>query len=84
MGRHADDRLRLNDAEIQRAFSGDWAREFPPVLSVGQAAKLAQVPAKTIYDWSSRGLLSGCAVRRGKYLRIFRDRFLRFIFDSEA
>ncbi len=83
MGRRAEDNLKLTDAEIQRAFSGDWAREFPPVLSVAQAAKLAQVPVKTIYDWSSRGMLTGCARKAGRHLRIFRDRFLRFLFDNK-
>ncbi len=83
MGRHPDDRLKLTDAEIARAFSDDWGREFPPVLSVAQAARLAQVPVRTLYDWSHRGLLRGCAVRRGKYLRIFRDRFLKFVFGRE-
>jgi hypothetical protein len=82
MGCRAEDKLKLTDAEIQRAFVGDWAQEFPPVLSVAQAAKLAQVPVKTVYDWSSRGLLSQCAVRKGKYLRVFRDRFIRFLFET--
>ena len=39
--------------------------------------------AKSIYDWSHRGLLSGCAARVGKRLRIFRDRFVKFLFKSE-
>ena len=83
MGRRADDRFRLTDEEIARAFGDDWGREFPPVLSVEQAAKLAQVPVKTIYDWSSRGLLSGCARKTGKHVRILRSRFVRFLFEDK-
>ncbi len=83
MGRHTTNGLKLADDEIVRAFTGDWAREFPPILSVAQAARLAQVPVKTLYDWSSRGLLRHCAVRKGKYLRFVRDRFIRFLFENE-
>ena len=73
----------LTPEEIQRAFDqGGWARQFPPVLSVSQAAQLAHVPRKTIYDWSSRGLLSGCAARRGKWLRVWRGRFIAFLFHE--
>jgi len=73
--------IDLGDAEVARAFSDPrWAEQFPPVLSVDQAAELAGVPKSTVYDWSSRGLLDCCAVRVGKRLRIFRDRFLKHIF----
>jgi excisionase family DNA binding protein len=52
------------------------------VLTVDQAADLMQVPKKTIYDWSSRGLLRGCGRKVGKHLRIFRDKFLLHIFNE--
>lgn len=84
MGRHARGRVELKDDELARAFAGAWGSEFPPVLNVIQAARLADVPAKTIYDWSHRQLLKGCAVRRGKRLRIFRDRFVRFLFSEQG
>ena len=83
MSRYAEHRLKLTDAEIERAFDGGWGDEFPPVLSVIQAARLAQVSTKTLYDWSHRGLLRGCAARVGKRLRIFRDRFVRFLFEPK-
>ena len=73
---------QLTDAEIAASFtSGKWAEQFPPILDVQQAAKLAIVPVGTIYDWSSRGLLANCATRVGKHLRIFRDRFLKALFN---
>jgi len=72
---------RLDDAEIATAFGpGRWAEAYPPVLNPVQAAKLAGVPVKTVYDWSSRGLLRDCACKTGKHLRIWRDRFIRFLF----
>jgi excisionase family DNA binding protein len=83
MSRRPADRLKLSNAEIERTFAGSCGEQFPPALSVEQAAQLAHVSKKTIYEWSSRGLLRGCAVRKGKRLRIARDRFYRFLFDSE-
>ena len=67
----------LTAREISAAFSDPfWAEKFPPILSVEQAASLLQVPKGTIYDWSSRGLLAGCAFRVGKHLRVWRDRLI--------
>jgi hypothetical protein len=78
-----DSGIALTDAEVSHAFSDPrWAERFPPALNLNQAADLAGVPKATIYDWSSRGLLDGCAARVGKHLRIFRDRFIRHIFSG--
>lgn len=77
------DSLNLKPAEIQGSFEHPhWAAEFPPVLTVDQTARLAQVPVDTIYSWSSRGLLRGCARKVGKHLRIHRDRFIARIFNE--
>ena len=74
---------KLSANEIQQAFGdSDWGKQFPPVLNVDQAAELAGVPKKTIYEWSSRGLLKSCAKRFGRRLRIFRDRFIRLLIDN--
>jgi excisionase family DNA binding protein len=54
-----------------------WAARFPPVLTVAQAAELLKVPIRTIYSWSSRGLLDRCAAKVGKHLRIRRDRLIQ-------
>jgi hypothetical protein len=75
--------LKLSEKETAAAFSDpNWAATFPPVLSVEQAAGLLQVPIGTIYDWSSRGLLTGCSRRVGKHLRFFRDRLILTIFNE--
>ena len=59
-----------------------WAAAFPPILTVDQAAALAQVPKQTVYAWSSQGLLRGCSRRAGKHLRIVRDRFVLKLFNE--
>ena len=75
--------LRLTDIEINRAFADSkWAEKYPPILNVDQAAQLMGVPKGTIYDWSSRGLLIGCARKVGRYLRIYRDRYIKHIFNE--
>lgn len=80
------DGLRLTSVELKAMFADShWADRFPPILSVEQAAELAHVPARTIYDWSFRGLLHGCSRRSGKRRRILRDRFVEFLFcDRES
>jgi excisionase family DNA binding protein len=81
--RRQDGDLKLTRAEIASAFADPhWAGEFPPVLSVEQAARLLQVPKATVYDWSARGRLRGCGRKVGKHLRLFRDRLMVRIFNE--
>jgi excisionase family DNA binding protein len=78
-----DDSLNLTAKELAGASAaGPWAEKFPPVLTTDQAAELLQVPKATVYDWSSRGLLTGCCRKVGRYLRFFRDRLLAKIFNE--
>ena len=67
--------MKLTPAEIQKSFGG-----LPPILDVQQVAALLRVPAKTVYDWSSRGRLDSCARRRGKRLLIVRDKLIEEVF----
>ena len=71
-------------AKEAAAFFSDpsWAAAFPPILTVDQAAALAQVPKQTIYSWSSQGLLVGCSQRIGKHLRILRNKFILKLFNE--
>jgi hypothetical protein len=74
--------LKLSSTEAAALFTDDhWASLFPPVLDVKQAAQLAKVPVRTIYDWSSRRRLDDCASRQGKRLLILRDRFVQYLFN---
>jgi len=75
--------LELSHNEISRAFSHEyWARRFPPLMSVDQAAALLQVPIGTVYQWRSRGLLNGCSTRVGRYVRFFRDRLVHKVMNE--
>jgi excisionase family DNA binding protein len=77
-----DDNLKLTPREIAAAFDPNAGPTVPAILTVEEAAALLRVPIKTIYDWSSRGLLTGCCRKVGKHLRFFRDRLLLKVFNE--
>lgn len=80
-----DRSLDLTADEISSAMMGaDQADTYPAILTLAQAAALAQVPLGTIRDWRSRGLLSDCSSRPGKQVRVWRDRFIQFLFNSRV
>lgn len=62
--------------EIESAID---PREYPPVLTPDEAARLLRVSKSTIYHMVSRGCYRD-AVRRGKPLRFWRDRLVRAYF----
>ncbi|MCE9534601.1 MAG: helix-turn-helix domain-containing protein [Planctomycetes bacterium] len=75
---------KSNPKEIANLFvDPHWAQRFPPILTPDQAAELFQIPKQTIYDWSSRGLLTGCKARVGKHLRLVRDRLIQKFFIED-
>ncbi|HUG70847.1 MAG TPA: helix-turn-helix domain-containing protein [Pirellulaceae bacterium] len=77
------DQPHLTDREITAAFAdAKWGAEYPPVLSLAQAANLLQVPLQTLYQWRSRGYLKGCSRRVGKRVLVFRDRLLKRVFNE--
>ena len=72
-----DDGCDLTAKEVSAMFSDpSWSAKFPPLLTVDEAAELAQVPKQTVYSWSSQGLLKGCSRKVGKHLRVLRDKFI--------
>ena len=60
-----------------REVSEAYARcdQYPPMLSLSQAADLAHLAPSTLKRKVSEGCFKGC-VSRGKPLRIWRDRFV--------
>lgn len=72
----------LTAAEAAMFADPHWAALYPLVLSVDQAAALAQVPKQTVYGWSSQGLLAACKARAGKHVRLHRDRFVQSLFEG--
>ncbi len=78
-----DGSIKLTDKEIASAFADPvCAAQFPPILTVQQAAGLLQVPVDTLYQWRSRGLLGSCCRKIGKHLRFYRDRLVKKVFNE--
>jgi excisionase family DNA binding protein len=77
-----DESLKLTAREIAAACDTNAGPAIPVILTVEEVASLLRVPDKTIYDWSSRGLLKGCCRKVGKHLRFFRDRLLQKVFNE--
>jgi hypothetical protein len=76
--------LGLSQDEIETPFNDPhWAKEFPPLMSTEQVAKLLQLPIGTIYQMSSQGCFATCAKRVGKHLRFHRPRLLQAIFNHD-
>jgi len=76
--------IKLSERELNEMFADlEWSKKFPPILDVVQAATLGHVPLATLYEWSSRGLLTNCANKRGKRLKIMRNRFVRFLMEEQ-
>ena len=79
----SDESFRLTDREIAGMFSHPVdAERYPPVMTLAEAATLLRVPAETLRDWRSRGLLTECSRKVGKHVRFFRDRLLRKVFND--
>ena len=72
----------MDDEQI-KAHVDEYAARYPSLISVEQAATIAQVPLKTIYHWSSPGLLDGFKSKRSRHLRFSRDPFVRFLTENE-
>ena len=63
----------LTGKEVQNAFLID--NQFPPILSLDQASKLAHLAPSTIKRLASEGFF-GNSIRRGKPVAFWRDRFV--------
>ncbi len=68
---------------VAELFDNWEANEWPPVLTVEQAAALLHVSKSTLYEWHRRGRLKGCCRRRGKHLRFLRNRLIQAFFFEE-
>ena len=71
----------MSDHDRKRGLA-EYREKYPHLLTVRQAAAIAQRPLKTIYDFSHRGLLDGCKVPNGREIRLVRDCFLNFLFGG--
>ena len=62
---------KLTQGELTTAL-----KDFPPVLTLAEAAELLRLKVSTVYRHVSEGRYSG-AVKRGKPLRFWRDRLVQ-------
>ena len=72
----------MTDTATDRLFS-EFAKLYPPLITVDDAAAIARVPVATVYDWSSRGLLDAIKSKRGRRLLIDLRGFIEFLIDKE-
>jgi len=78
-----DASMKLTSTEIDAAFADPhWAAKFPPIMTIQQAAELLQIPVATLYDWRSRGVLTGSCRKVGKHLRFFRNRLVQRVMNE--
>ena len=73
----------LTTEEISRPFQGEWADRFPPVMALDLACELLQIAPSTLYEWKSKGRLTGCFRKRGKHLFFWRDKLIESIFNGK-
>jgi hypothetical protein len=66
-------RRRLSGDEVEAAFRNDT--QFPPLLSLDQAAQLSHFAPSTIKRLAWEGFFRN-SVRRGKPIAFWRDRFV--------
>jgi hypothetical protein len=68
----------LSDAEIREAFPAG----SKPILTLGECAALSGRKLSTLYEWKSKGWLDGAFRKRGKETLVWRDRFIKILFNG--
>ena len=56
-----------------------YADRYPPLITIEQAAEIAQVKLRSIYEWSHLGRLDGCKSKQGRELRLRLYAYLQFL-----
>jgi predicted site-specific integrase-resolvase len=86
MGRtNVTDPEGLSNSEIRECLSSEpWCGRFPPILTIEQTAELLQVSPAAIRKWHRCGELRCCAAKKGRDIRFFRDRVIKWFFDSKG
>ena len=65
---------RVTLRNVARAF-GPLSDQYPPVMTLGEAAKASRLAPSTLKRKISEGQFKNC-VKRGKSLLVWRDKFL--------
>ena len=70
----------LTQREVQAAFEN--CSQFPPILSLRQAAELAHLAPSTLKRLASEGFFVD-SIRRGKPVAFWRDRFVLEVMELD-
>ena len=62
----------------------EFRKEYPPLISLLQAAAIAQCPLGTVYDWSSRKLFDDFKIRVGRHCLLDLVGFITFLLTRES
>jgi len=68
--------------EFRAAFDGAGDDKLPAILTPGQLAGALKVSRNTVYFWIEKGRFDGAFRKRGKHIRIWRDRALDLFFNG--
>lgn len=75
--------IQLKSTEIARAFDVEALRQqYPPILSPEQVGLILGYARATVYQWLAQGRFDGAYRRRGKHIRLWRDRVLDLFFNG--
>ena len=72
--------VRIPLADVRKAYE-PLTGQYPPILSLRQAAEIAQIAPGTLKRKVSEGAFSK-SVKRGKPLRFWRDLFVQELMDA--
>jgi excisionase family DNA binding protein len=81
MGRESQDLQILAREIAEQLKSLLKADEYPPILTVAQAAKMTQLDQHTVYELIRQGKIP--AFKAGRVLRISRDKLLDLVAAGE-
>lgn len=66
----------MTSAEKTALFDGPWGLEFPPLMTLEQAARFFQLTKDSLYHLRSEGRLEGTYCKVTGKLRFFRNKLL--------
>ena len=69
--------------EIRATFDTEEMRElYPPILTIDHVIDMLGYADSTIYEWIKKGRFDGAFRKRGKQIRLWRDKVIEIFFDG--
>lgn len=73
----------MDEATVSRLIA-EYAKRYDSLITIDEACAIARkATRKTVYDWSSRGLLDDVKTRCGRNVLFDRDGFVRFVLTND-